>query len=85
MLRSRFSDMYKDATYRATGSNLAHKIQVSYSMLLGADFLRSHRVLIAHSQRKVYFTYTGGPIFQVNRAAMPAGAPSSEKPLTGGN
>jgi hypothetical protein len=28
-------------------------------MLLGADFLRSHRVLVAHSQRKLYFTYLG--------------------------
>jgi hypothetical protein len=27
------------------------------SMLLGADFLRAHRVLVSHSQRKMYFTY----------------------------
>ena len=33
-------------------------------MLLGADFLRSHRVLVSHSQRKLYFTYLGGPVFQ---------------------
>ena len=32
-------------------------------MLLGADFLRSHRVLVANSQRKLYFTYSGGPVF----------------------
>jgi predicted aspartyl protease len=30
---------------------------------LGLDFLRSHRVLVAHSQGRVYFTYLGGPIF----------------------
>lgn len=30
---------------------------------LGLDFLRSHRVLVAHSQNRVYFTYLGGPIF----------------------
>jgi hypothetical protein len=35
-------------------------------MLLGADFLRSHRVLIAHSQRKMYFTHAGGTVFQVD-------------------
>jgi tetratricopeptide (TPR) repeat protein/predicted aspartyl protease len=34
-------------------------------MLLGADFLRAHRLLVAHSQQKVYFTYTGGPVFQL--------------------
>ena len=32
-------------------------------MILGVDFLRSHRVFIANSQRKVYFTYTGGTVF----------------------
>ena len=32
-------------------------------MLLGADFLRAHRVLVSHSQRKMYFTYLGGPVF----------------------
>jgi len=33
-------------------------------MLLGVDFLLSHRLLVAHSQGKIYFTYTGGPIFE---------------------
>jgi hypothetical protein len=28
-------------------------------MLLGAEFLRSHRALVAHSQRTLYFTYLG--------------------------
>jgi tetratricopeptide (TPR) repeat protein len=36
-------------------------------MLLGADFLRAHRVLVAHSQRKLYFTYAGGPVFQLGK------------------
>jgi len=34
-------------------------------MLLGADFLRAHRVLVSHSQRKMYFTHLGGPVFIV--------------------
>ena len=38
------------------------------AMLLGADFLRAHRVLIAHSQRKIYFTYAGGTVFPVELA-----------------
>lgn len=80
-----FSDIYKDVTYRATGSNIAHKLQVSHSMLLGADFLRSHRVLVAHSQRKVYFTYEGGPVFQLNQppaARREPAPPDSAKPET---
>jgi hypothetical protein len=32
-------------------------------MLLGTDFLRAHRVLVARSQRKMYFTYAGGTVF----------------------
>ena len=32
-------------------------------ILLGADFLRSHRVLIAMSQRKIYLSYLGGAPF----------------------
>ena len=81
----RFSYIYKDATYRPTGSSLSHKMQVWHSMLLGADFLRSHRVLVAHSQRKTYFTYEGGPVFQLNRPPVPGNEPSppeSAKPAT---
>lgn len=40
---------------------------VGAEMLLGADFLRAHRVLAAYSQRKLYFTYEGGPVFLVVR------------------
>ena len=36
-------------------------------MLLGADFLLAHRVLVAHSQRRIYFTNAGGPMFQSSR------------------
>ncbi|MEA1649372.1 retroviral-like aspartic protease family protein [Nitrospirillum sp. BR 11164] len=39
-------------------------------MILGADFLRSHRVYVAFSQRKIYFTYAGGPVFQTKGEAM---------------
>ncbi len=32
-------------------------------MLLGADFLRTHRVLMALSQHRLYFSYMGGDVF----------------------
>ena len=35
-------------------------------MVLGVDFLRAHRVYVARSQRKLYFTYTGGTVFPVD-------------------
>ncbi|WP_186454728.1 MULTISPECIES: retropepsin-like aspartic protease [Nitrospirillum] len=44
-------------------------------MLLGADFLRSHHVLIAHSQHKLYFSYVGGPVFQTDAPPPAVAAP----------
>jgi tetratricopeptide (TPR) repeat protein len=32
-------------------------------VILGADFLRSHRVFVSRAQGKVYFSYAGGQIF----------------------
>jgi len=37
-----------------------------YDMLLGADFFLAHRVYVANSQSKLYFTYSGGPVFDVS-------------------
>lgn len=41
-------------------------------MLLGFDFFLSHRVYVANSQRKVYFTYNGGPVFRLDLAQVAA-------------
>jgi len=35
-------------------------------MLLGDDFFLSHRIYVANNQRKVYFTYNGGPVFKLD-------------------
>jgi predicted aspartyl protease len=61
--RIRFADIYADTTFKLTGSRVPHKFDSQQPMLLGVDFLRAHRVLVAHSQRKVYLTYVGGPVF----------------------
>jgi predicted aspartyl protease len=34
-------------------------------MLLGVDFFLSHRVYVANSQQRLYFTYNGGPAFDL--------------------
>jgi len=53
-------------------------------MLIGADFFLSHHVLVASSQRKLYFTYNGGPVFNLTTAesnasgTQPSAAGSSE-------
>jgi tetratricopeptide (TPR) repeat protein/predicted aspartyl protease len=38
-------------------------------MLVGADFFLSHRIFVANSQRRLYFTYNGGPVFNLDAAA----------------
>ncbi|WP_186454528.1 retroviral-like aspartic protease family protein [Nitrospirillum amazonense] len=51
-------------------------------MLLGLDFLRAHRMFVSHSQRKIYFSYVGGPVFQVMgprlRRVTPEAEPAAE-------
>lgn len=37
--------------------------RMAADILLGADFLRTHRVLFANSQRKLYISYLGGDVF----------------------
>lgn len=54
-------------------------------MLIGADFFLSHRVYVASSQRKLYFTYNGGPVFNLAQApaaesAVSAVADTAEEP-----
>ncbi len=58
-----FGDLYKEGTYTSIGSRLSKSVEKEQPMLLGADFLRAHRVLVSHSQRKMYFSYLGGPVF----------------------
>lgn len=49
----------------ASGSNLEEENMrgLETDMVLGADFLRAHRVLFAVSQQRLYFSYAGGKVF----------------------
>ena len=71
----RFADLFKDARYTPPGSHMSVRVQGTPDMLLGADFLRAHRVLISHSQRRMYFTYEGGPVFAPKADRGPAESP----------
>ena len=48
-------------------------------MLIGADFFRSHRLMFSQSQRRIYFTYSGGPVFQVVSPSVEGPAPAPGK------
>jgi predicted aspartyl protease len=83
----RFADLWKDTTYGETGSRLQRQVGLR-PMLLGADFLLAHRVLVAHSQRRIYFTTAGVPMFQSSRPLETRKDPGQEggtKPKTGEN
>jgi predicted aspartyl protease len=76
----RFADLFKDATYTTRyASRIQQKIEFLPEMLLGADFLRAHRVYVAHSQRRMYFTYEGGPVFQPKPAVQQKNAPTEQR------
>ncbi|MDZ5646528.1 retroviral-like aspartic protease family protein [Nitrospirillum sp. BR 11828] len=82
--KMRFGDMFKHSTVTFTGSHIPTQV-LPAGMLLGADFLRAHHVMIAHSQGKLYVSYVGGTVFQTDQpppatAAPPAAAQPSPSP-----
>ena len=73
--RLRFSDLFGATTFDYTGSLIAKHMDDEPEMLLGFDFLKSHRVLVSRSRHMVYFTYEGGPVFDTaRRPATPPGS-----------
>jgi len=60
----RVADLYGKDKERQIGELIATPVADQPQMLLGADFLRAHRVFIAREQHKIYVSYEGGPVFQ---------------------
>jgi tetratricopeptide (TPR) repeat protein len=50
-------------------------------MLLGEDFFLSHRIYVSNDQHELFFTYNGGPVFNLARgpAEKPTAGPVSDK------
>jgi hypothetical protein len=71
----RFHDFWGGGAQTGTGLPVGGATG-SVEMVLGADFLVSHRVLISYSQHKVYFSYAGGTPFSTGpSSAEPALTP----------
>jgi tetratricopeptide (TPR) repeat protein/predicted aspartyl protease len=55
-------------------------------MLLGADFFLSHHLYVASKQRRLFFTYNGGPVFNLAASSSvsptPAPTPTPTPPPT---
>ncbi|HZO22020.1 MAG TPA: aspartyl protease family protein [Steroidobacteraceae bacterium] len=54
----------KNARLRVSDIDLANGVD----MLLGADFFLSHRLYVANSQGRIFFTYNGGRVFDLGVA-----------------
>ena len=70
-----------DEEVRNVRLRFAETESLDTDMLIGADFFLSHRIYVASSQKKLYFTYNGGPVFNLDAAASPA-ATQSPAPAT---
>jgi predicted aspartyl protease len=57
------ADLFAADKATELGSLVPTPVSDQPQMLLGADFLRAHRVFIAREQHRVYVTYEGGPVF----------------------
>ena len=51
-------------------------------LTLGDDFFLSHRIFVAYSQNKLYFTYNGGPLFNLNLPQFASTTGASVLPAT---
>lgn len=49
-------------------------------MVIGADFFLSHHIYVSKSQRKLYFTFNGGPVFNLEVGPPPTGSPPPAAP-----
>jgi predicted aspartyl protease len=81
------ADLFRYNTIDTTGTRLGSEFAHNRLplMLLGADFLDAHRMLIARSQNMIYFTYLGGPVFDLTpppSPSTPAPDPSAPAPGT---
>jgi tetratricopeptide (TPR) repeat protein/predicted aspartyl protease len=67
-----------DEEVRNTRLRIGASAMRGVDMLIGADFFLSHRVYVANSQGKLYFTYNGGPVF--NLTSTPTALASGSAP-----
>ncbi|MFL6626411.1 MAG: aspartyl protease family protein [Vitreoscilla sp.] len=59
------ADVWGRRRQAARGVDEAQEAADEPPLLLGADFLKAHRVLFARSQHRMYLSYVGGPLFGV--------------------
>ncbi len=81
-VKLQIADMFTSDTQETTGSHIRQQVGGLPEMLVGADFFRTHRILVLFAERKLVFTYNGGPIFQTiesDAGAQTGGSPDVGK------
>jgi len=71
-----------DEDIRHTRLRVLDERMLGVDMLIGADFFLSHRIYVSNDQSKLYFTYNGGPVFNLSTAPLgqqTAGAPAANQ------
>jgi len=63
-VKLRIADLFGKNTETILGSLISRSVINNPDMIIGADFFMAHRIYVARSQGKIYFTYKGGPVFQ---------------------
>ena len=64
------SDLWRHSrTMGGTGSNVRRGPEGSPEMLLGMDFLRTHRIFISRAHKRMWFTHEGGLVFPTSPRA----------------
>lgn len=69
-----------DEEIRNTQLRIADGGPENSDMLIGADFFLSHRIYVASSQHRLYFTYNGGPVFNLKASQVPPAAADDSAP-----
>ena len=71
-----------NAHLRIVDTHVPGNSHIGFDMILGADFFRTHRVMFAYSQNKVYFVYLGGHVFQTIGPVELPGVAQADDPAT---
>lgn len=73
------AELHKGVSFTDTGSRIGEGPDVA-DLVLGADFLKAHRVVLSMSRHKMYFTYSGGPVLRAPPAAGAGGKDGDASP-----
>jgi tetratricopeptide (TPR) repeat protein/predicted aspartyl protease len=71
-----------DEEIRHTRLRIADLDFFGADMLIGPDFFLSHRIYVANSKQKLYFTYNGGPVFNLTYIHQGAASSVPDSPAT---